>query len=64
MGYYGPEETWKVVYHPLPGTPLAQSGGYGVALVEADCWQQAVHNFQVQYRGQYSTIAKCEKLIK
>lgn len=64
MGYYGPEETWNVVYNPLPGTALAQSGGYGVALVEADCRQQAIHIFQEQYRGRYTTIAKCEKLIK
>ena len=62
MGYYGPEEPWKIVYIPLSGTPLAQSGGYGVELVWADCRQQAIHNFQEQYRGQYSTIAKCEKL--
>ena len=62
--YYGPLETWKVVYNPIPGTPLAQSGGYGVAFVEADCRQMAMQTFMQQYKGQYFTVAKCEKLIK
>ena len=62
--YYGPLETWKIVYNPPVGSPLRDAGGYGVAFVEADCRQQPIHNFQEQYRGQYTTIAKCEKLFK
>ena len=62
--YYGPLETWKIVYNPPVGSPLRDAGGYGVAFVEADCRQQAIHNFQEQYRGQYTTIAECEKLFK
>jgi len=61
--YYGPLETWKVVYNPPVGTDLARSGGCGVALIEADCRQQALHNFQEQYRGQYTTVASCTKLF-
>ena len=60
MGYYGPLETWKVVYFPKNAT----GGVRGVALVEADCRQQAMYTFSQQYRGQYTTIEKCEKLFK
>ncbi len=35
-GYYGPLETWKIVY-----LPKSASGGIrGVAFVEADCKQR------------------------
>lgn len=60
MSYYGPLETWKIVYYPK----VLQGGQMGVALVEADCHQQAMYTFQQQYAGQYSTVAKCEKLLK
>ena len=59
MSYYGPLETWKIVY--LPTT--LNGGMRGVALVEADCRQQAMYAFSQQYAGQYSTIEKCEKLF-
>ena len=62
MGYYGPLETWKVVYH-LP--PAQQGGGrMGVAFVEADCRQMAMFTFMEQYKGQYSTVQSCQKLIR
>lgn len=32
--YYGPLETWKIVYNPPVGSPLRDAGGYGVAFVE------------------------------
>lgn len=60
MGYYGPLETWKIVYYPKD-----MSGGQmGVAFVEADCHQQAMFNFQQEYAGQFRTVEKCEKLFK
>lgn len=60
MSYYGPLETWKVVY-----IPKEMNGGIrGVALVEADCKQQAMRAFMQQYAGQYHTVERCEKLIK
>ena len=58
--YYGPLETWKVVYYPVN----ASGGVMGVAFVEADCHQQAIVAFREQYRGQYTTIEMCEKLMK
>lgn len=58
--YYGPLETWKIVY-----LPRNNNGGMrGVALVEADCKQMAMYTFSQQYAGQYFTIEKCEKLLK
>ena len=60
MGYYGPLETWKIVYYPK----ILNGGVLGVALVEADCHQMAMQTFQQQYAGQYHTIKSCEKLIK
>jgi hypothetical protein len=60
MSYYGPLETWKVVYYPNDMT----GGKMGVALVEADCRQQAMYTFQQQYAGQYRTVSTCEKLLK
>ena len=60
MGIYGPEETWKIVYNPV----VKNGGMVGVALVEADCRQQALYTFSQQYAGQYTTVEKCEKLIK
>ena len=58
-GYYGPMETWKVVYYPKE-----MSGGImGVALVEADSHQTAMYTFQQQYAGQYHTIQSCKKLL-
>ncbi|MBE6748946.1 MAG: hypothetical protein E7557_06925 [Ruminococcaceae bacterium] len=60
MNYYGPSETWKIVYYPKD-----MSGGQmGVALIEADSHQQAMFTFQQQYAGEFRTVAKCEKLIK
>ena len=57
---YGKTETWKIVYIPKEMNNCRR----GVALVEADCRQQAMHNFQAEYAGQYLTVEKCEKLIK
>lgn len=59
MSYYGPLETWKVVY-----VPKTMNGGMrGVALVEADCKQQAMRTFMQQYAGQYHTVESCNKLL-
>lgn len=60
FGYYGPLETWKIVYYPK----VMNAGMRGVAFVEADCRQMAMYTFQKQYAGQYSTVISCEKLIK
>ncbi len=58
--YYGPLETWKIVY-----VPKVMNGGVrGVAFVEADCKQMAMRTFMQQYAGQYFTIERCEKLLK
>lgn len=59
MAYYGPNETWKIVYYPL----VLNGGMRGVALVEADSHQQAMYTFQKQYAGQYHTIESCTKLL-
>lgn len=57
--YYGPLETWKIVY-----VPRVMNGGMrGVAFVEADCRQMAMYTFAQQYAGQYFTVEKCEKLM-
>ena len=54
--YYGPLETWKIVY-----VPKVMNGGVrGVAFVEADCKQMAMRTFMQQYAGQYFTIERCE----
>ena len=61
MGYFDPKETWKVVYS-LP--PEKQNGGMvGVALIEANCRQEAMYTFQQQYAGQYFTVDSCTKLL-
>jgi hypothetical protein len=57
--YYGPTETWKIVYYPKE----LNGGKMGVALVEADCHQQAMYTFQQEYAGQYFTIQSCKKLL-
>lgn len=59
MGYYGPLETWKIVYFPK----VFNGGQRGVAFVEADCHQMAMQTFQEQYRGQYTTVESCRKLL-
>ena len=59
MGYYGPLETWKIVYIPN----VMNNGMRGVALVEADCHHMAMQTFQQQYAGQYLTTESCTKLI-
>lgn len=58
---WGNTETWKVVYI-LP--PEQQNNGRrGVALVEGMNRQDAISNFMQEYRGEYFTIEKCEKLL-
>lgn len=53
--------TWKVVYF-LPGNQRSGGNIRGVALMEAESWQDASFAFQRQYAGQFSTIEKIEKL--
>ena len=57
--YYGPMETWKIVYYPTKH----EAGEMGVALVEADCQQQAMRTFREQYSGMFTTIQSCKKLL-
>lgn len=59
MLFYGPTETWKVVYYPKDSSKI----GMGVALVEADCHQAAMQAFREQYAGEYFTIESCKKLL-
>lgn len=59
MGFYGKHETWKIVYIPT----VMNNGMRGVALVEAGDRQHAINQFMQQYRGQYSTIEDCRKLL-
>ncbi len=51
--------SWKIVYIPK----VLNGGMRGVAVVEADTKQWAIHTFMQQYAGQYSTIESCETLI-
>ena len=57
--YYGPLETWKIVY-----VPKVMNGGVrGVAFVEAGDRAHAMFTFQQQYAGQYHTVESCTKLL-
>lgn len=59
MSFYGPTETWKIVY-----IPREMNGGMrGVALIEASEHSQAMYTFQQQYAGQFHTIESCTKLL-
>ena len=57
---YGKTETWKVVYFPV----ILDAGKRGVALIEAESRQDAMHQFQIEYAGRFHTVESCEKLIK
>ena len=59
MSFHGKWETWKIVYIPR----VMNNGQRGVALVEAGDRQHAMNTFMSQYRGQYTTVEKCEKLL-
>jgi hypothetical protein len=59
MSIYGKYETYKIVYYPL----VLNNGAMGVALIEAGDRAHAISIFQEQYRGQFSTIDTCEKLL-
>lgn len=59
-GNLGPTKIWKVTYYPK----TLYGGVMGVALVEADTRHWAMHTFQQQYTGQFSTVEKCEELFK
>jgi hypothetical protein len=59
MGYYGPLETWKIVYYPKP---MPASGSMGVAFVEADCDHAAHQAFREQYGENHNGIYSCTKL--
>ena len=58
---FGRTDTWKVVYHLLPEQQC--NGRMGVALVEGANRQDAMYNFMQEYRGQYWTVASCERLL-
>ena len=62
MGFYGKWETWKVVYY-LPASQWNGFSNTGVALVEAGDRAHAIGVFMDQYKGQYTTIKSCEKLL-
>ena len=57
--FIGKPVTWKIVYYPK----VLNGGVMGVAFVEADTEQWAMHTFMEQYRGQYSTVQSCTKLF-
>lgn len=57
--YYGPLETWKVIYYPADTSMITM----GVALVAADSHQMAMQAFREQYAGQYRNIQSCQKLL-
>lgn len=57
--YYGPLETWKVVYHPADSSKIT----LGTAFVEADSEQSAYQAFREQYAGEYFTIKSVKKLL-
>jgi hypothetical protein len=57
---YGPLVTGKAAYDPQE----RNGGVMGVAFVEADSQQTAIHAFRTQYAVQYTTIYKCEKLMQ
>jgi hypothetical protein len=59
MMFYGPTETWKIVYYPKDSSSLT----LGTALVEADCEQSAYQAFREQYAGQYFTIKSVKRLL-
>lgn len=58
---YGMKETWKIVY--LPPVEQMNNGYRGVALIEAESEHRAMSLFQQQYRGQYTTIESCSRLL-
>lgn len=58
MSFYGPTETWKIVYIPK----VLNGGMRGVALIEAPDRHAAMYTFGQQYAGQYCTIDSCTKL--
>lgn len=62
MSFYGKKETWKIVYILPPH--LQNNGARGVALIEASDHHDAMSQFQQQYKGQFFTVEKCEKLLK
>lgn len=59
MSFYGPTETWKIVYSPK----ILNGGMRGVALVEATDRHHAMFVFRQQYAGQYHTVDSCTKLL-
>jgi len=59
MSFYGKWETWKIIYIPTK----MNNGMRGIALVEAGDRQHAMNQFMQQYRGQYTTVETCEKLL-
>ena len=62
MSFYGgARETWKIVY--IPPVNQMNNGYRGVALIEAGDHHHAMSQFMEQYRGQYTTVESCTKLI-
>ena len=59
-GNLGRTKTWKITQSPKE----PNFGIMGVAFIEADTRQWAIHTFQQLYAGQYFTISKCEELFK
>lgn len=52
-------ETWKITYYPK----ILNAGMRGVALIEAATQQDAIHTFNEQYAGEFSTIESVKKLL-
>jgi acyl-homoserine lactone acylase PvdQ len=60
MSFYGKWETWKIVYVLAN---MSSNATHGVAFVEAGDQGHAMQVFREQYRGQYSTVESCKKLL-
>ena len=54
-------KTYKVVYYLNPEERV-NGRIKGVALVEGWDKQNAMNNFQTEYKGQYFTVDSCEEL--
>ena len=54
-------KTYKVVYYLNPEERV-NGRIKGVALVEGWDEQNAMNNFQTEYKGQYFTVDSCEEL--
>ena len=60
MNSYPPREFWMVVYQLVE----CKTNKKGIAFVEARSRNMAIRAFTEQYKGQFSSVECCKKLIK